>query len=156
MTRLRMFDGLSGLPTRFGKTKPVVRPARNSFRRAATSGEMSTKRTEFAVLSSEVSCLPFACWMIRTVVKSSSKSLISRPRSSPMRQPQEAARIMSIRYFGLLTLAPAEANTQKKCTPQTLASTVDLIPSTHHLNWEMARISPYAPLRPIDSRGRLR
>jgi len=68
-----------------------------SDRRAATYGEMSIKRTEFAVLSSGVSCLPFACWMIRTVVKSSSKSLISRPRSSPMRQPQEAARIMSIR-----------------------------------------------------------
>src|SRR5207302_146125 len=48
MTRLRMFDGLSGLPTRFGKTKPVVRPARNSFRRAATSGEMSTKLTDAA------------------------------------------------------------------------------------------------------------
>src|SRR5205807_10387036 len=64
MTRLRMFDGLSGLRTRFGKTKPVVRPARNSFRRAATSGEMSTKRTEFAVFSSVVRCLPFACWMI--------------------------------------------------------------------------------------------
>ena len=64
MTRLRMFDGLSGLPTRFGKTKPVVRPARNSFRRAATSGELSTKRTEFAVFSSGVSCLPFAFYRV--------------------------------------------------------------------------------------------
>jgi hypothetical protein len=31
--------------------------------------------------------------------------LISRPRSSPMRQPVEAARIKIIRYFGLLTFA---------------------------------------------------
>jgi hypothetical protein len=42
-----MFDGLSGFPIRFGKTKPEVRSPRNSLRRAATSGEMSTNLTEF-------------------------------------------------------------------------------------------------------------
>ena len=68
-----MFDGLSGLPIRFGKTKPAVRPARNSLRRAATSAEMSTNRAEFGVLSSWDSLVPLACWIIRTVVKSSSR-----------------------------------------------------------------------------------